>query len=173
MRKLKAVKALTIYILVGSFSCVAKRTVLDESHSETYNTVIATYKTMQRAIAELLSKEQLTQPQFVALRIIAKKGAMGMRGISDEMLVTPANLTGIVDRLQQKGLIRRAARHGDRRAAVIELTDEGRAAQQAVALKYGRFMQVALQAFTPDEQDSLRHLLQKLQREMSRTRDGP
>ncbi len=156
-----------------TFSPVANGMVLDERHTETYNTVTATYKTMTRAIAGLLAKEHLTQPQFIALRVIAKKGASRMRQISDEMLVTPANLTGIVERLQHKGLIRKSSRRGDRRATIIELTDEGRAAQEAVALKYHRFMQKALEALTPDEQDSLRHLLQKLQREMSLTRDEP
>lgn len=150
---------------------MAGRTTLDEGHSETYNTVTATYKAMQRAIAELLSKEHLTQPQFIALRVIAKKGAMRMRKISDEMLVTPANVTGIVDRLEHKGLICRKAPQGDKRATIVELTDEGRAAQEAVALRYGKFMQRALQAFTSEEQDALRHLLEKLQQEMCRSKD--
>jgi DNA-binding MarR family transcriptional regulator len=150
---------------------LAELAMSDEGQSETYGTVTSTYKTMQRAVADLLSKEHLTQPQFIALRILAKKGAMGMRKISDEMLVTPGNLTGIVDRLQRKGLISRRAREGDRRAAVIELTDKGRAAQEAVAMRYGRLMRRAFEAFTSDEQEALRRLLQKLERGMSRSTD--
>ena len=149
---------------------VPKRTEPAERHNETYNTVITTYKVMQRSIAELLSEEGLTQPQFYALRVIAKNGAMPMRGISDEMHVTPANVTGIIDRLEHKGLIKRMARQGDRRATIIELTPEGRAVQERVAARYGELMQRALQAFTTDEQEALRYLLEKLQREMSRPR---
>jgi MarR family transcriptional regulator, organic hydroperoxide resistance regulator len=143
----------------------------DERHNETYDAVNAAFKAMQRSIAELLAEEGLTQPQFVAMRVVAKSGAAPMRKISDEMLVTtPANLTGIIDRLESKGLIKRMARRGDRRATIIELTPEGRAAQERVASRYSRFMQNALQAFTKDERKTLRYLLEKLRREMSVSR---
>lgn len=37
----------------------------------------------------------------------------------------PATLTGILDRLERRGLISRGALPGDRRAVVIELTSDG------------------------------------------------
>lgn len=144
------------------------RLVEPARHSnETYNAVMATYKVMHRKISEMLSEEGLTQPQFQVLRIVAKVGATPMRGISDEMLVTPANITGIIDRLESKGLIERMVGQGDRRATIIELTSKGRAVQDRVAVKYGEFMQKVLQAFTTDEQRILSDLLMRLQREMS------
>ncbi len=140
----------------------------EEQQNETYNAVIATYKAMHRSIAELLAKEDLTQPQFIALRVLSRKGAMLMCKISEEMLVTPANVTGIIDRLEHKGLVKRVARQGDRRATIIELTTEGRAVQERVAVRYSEMMRRALQGFTTEEQETLRGLLAKLQREMSR-----
>lgn len=164
------VSALTIYTLISLLDSVPKRTEAAERRDETYNTVIATHKLMQRSIAELLSEEALTQAQFYALRVVARNGAMLMRKISEEMLVTPATITGIVDRLERKGLVKRMARQGDRRATIIELTPEGRAVQERVATRYSELMQRALHAFTTDEQRALRHLLEKLQQEMSRSR---
>ncbi|MGD0330310.1 MAG: MarR family transcriptional regulator [Nitrososphaeria archaeon] len=164
------VNALTIYTLINFLKNVLKRAKQTGHHNETYDAVIAAFKAMQHSIAELLSEEGLTQPQFITLSVIAKNGSMPMRGISDEMLVTPANITGIIDRLEHKGLIKRMARPGDRRATIIDLTHEGRTMQERVALRYSEFMQKALQAFTMDEQKTLRHLLEKLQQEMSRLR---
>jgi DNA-binding MarR family transcriptional regulator len=43
----------------------------------------------------------------------------------------PATLTGILDRLERRGLITRGARPGDRRAVLIELTADG---EQTAAL---------------------------------------
>ncbi len=146
---------------------VPKQAELAEQPNGTYNTIIATYKTMQRSISAMLAEEGLTQPQFYALRVIAKNGPMPMKGISDEMLVTPANVTGIVDRLESKGLIRRTAGPVDRRTNIIELTAEGRAVQERVAARYSASMQRALRAFTTDEQKTLRYLLVKLRKEMS------
>lgn len=127
---------------------------------------------MQHSIADMLSTEGLTQPQFYALMVIAKNGSMPMKGISDGMQVSRADVTGIIDRLEHKGLAKRMARQLDRRATIIELTPQGRALQERVATKYGQFMRKALQAFTADEQETLRHLLEKLQREMCRSRGG-
>lgn len=137
------------------------------SAEETYNAVISTQRAIKRATLVLVSAQALTHPQYQALREIAKNGAMLMREISDAMLVTPANVTGIVDRLEEKGLITRKISQGDRRATIVELTPEGRAVQERVAKKQGELVQRALGAFTVDEQRTLRSLLQKLQREIS------
>jgi DNA-binding MarR family transcriptional regulator len=139
-----------------------------ERNDQTYESVVATYKAMRRSTLELVAEEGLTEPQYQALKVMAKNGAVVMRKISDDMLVTPANVTGIVDRLEQKGLIKRTARLGDRRATVIELTPGGLAVQKRVASRYREFVQRAVGALTADEQRSLRNLLEKLQLEMSR-----
>jgi MarR family 2-MHQ and catechol resistance regulon transcriptional repressor len=165
--ELPIVNALTIYILTNPSTGVPKRTKPAEDNDEAYATVIETYKLMHRRTFELASKEGLTQPQFSALRVIARNGAMLMRDISEKMFVTPANLTGIVDRLEQKGLVRRSSRQGDRRATVIDLTPKGSMLQERVATRYSEFVHRALGALTAEEQQKLRYLLEKLQREMS------
>ena len=43
------------------------------------------------------------------------------------MYVTPSNITGIIDRLERKGLVERIRKEGDRRVALITLTDVGKA----------------------------------------------
>ncbi|MGA2666033.1 MAG: MarR family transcriptional regulator [Nitrososphaerales archaeon] len=134
---------------------------------EAYDAVIATYRVIKNAMKGLVSDEALTQPQFQALKVIAKDGAMLMRELSAAMLVSPANVTGIVDRLEGKRLIRRTAREGDRRATMVELTPEGRAVQGRVALRQAELVQRALGAFTPAERKALCDLLGKLQRELT------
>lgn len=136
--------------------------------NHTHNAIIAAYKMMMRRMAGMLSEEGLTQPQFQALRIAAKSGSVCMREISDEMLVTPANITGIIDRLESKGLLKRTEREGDRRTTSIELTPKGRTLQERVAEKYNEFMQNALHVLTQEEQRTLSELLLKLQEGMSR-----
>jgi DNA-binding MarR family transcriptional regulator len=137
--------------------------------NETYNSITAAYKLMQRKITEMLSGEGLTQPQFHVLRIAAKSGGISIREISDEMLVTPANMTGIIDRLESRGLIRRGSREGDRRAKIIGLTPKGKALQEKVAAEYSEFMQKSLRVLTRDEQKTLSDILVKLQEGMSQS----
>lgn len=136
--------------------------------NRTYHAIIAAYKTMHRRMSELLAEEGLTQPQFRALRIVSRKRLVCMREISDEMLVTPANVTGIIDRLEAKGLLRRTGKPGDRRTTRVELTRRGAALQARVATKYNTFVRGALEVFTPEEEEVLRELLIKLQEGMFR-----
>src|SRR5208283_3383885 len=122
---------------------------LADQRSGTYNAIVATYKILFRSMTELLEKEGLTQAQFQALRVVAKYGPTPMKTISDRMSVTAANVTGIVDRLESKGLVKRTTRKEDRRATIIGLTSKGRRIQEGVAKKQARFVKQALQKFTP------------------------
>jgi MarR family 2-MHQ and catechol resistance regulon transcriptional repressor len=144
-----------------------KQAVAGDERNGTYNAIIATYKVMQRGMTKLLSEEGLTQPQFTALRVMARHGPTPMKTLSDELLVTAANITGIVDRLESKGLVRRAASSEDRRATIVELTTGGMRLQEAVTKKYVGFLQKALQSFSSEEQQTLSILLAKLRDEMS------
>jgi MarR family transcriptional regulator, 2-MHQ and catechol-resistance regulon repressor len=132
--------------------------------------ISATYRILRRESEELLSKEDMTRPQFQALMSLAQRGPILMKEISEKMFVTRANVTGIIDRLESKGLVRRTANHRDRRATMIELTPKGVALQERVSSKYTTFMQDSLKVLTEDEQKSLRDALVKLQGGMSKAR---
>jgi len=67
----------------------------------------------------------LTGPQSLVLRLLIKKGALSSADLSRQMYVTPSNITGIIDRLEKKGLVERIRKQGDRRVALITLTQSG------------------------------------------------
>ena len=54
-----------------------------------------------------------------------KKGPISSAELSRKLYVTPANITGIIDRLEKKGLVERTRKDGDRRIALITLTESG------------------------------------------------
>jgi DNA-binding MarR family transcriptional regulator len=67
----------------------------------------------------------LTGPQSLVVRLLIKKGALSSADLSRQMYVTPSNITGIIDRLEKKGLVERIRKQGDRRVALITLTQSG------------------------------------------------
>jgi len=91
-----------------------------------------------------------------------------MKELSDELQVTPANITGVIDRLESRGLIKRMTQTGDRRATLLVLTAKGKALHSRVRRRYAEFVQGSLDMFTDDEKRNLMLLLEKLQKEMSR-----
>jgi DNA-binding MarR family transcriptional regulator len=144
----------------------ARTTEIDQ---EAYNAIIATSKVIRRVALRLFVEEGITEPQFQALMLLVENGPMLMRKMSDEMLVTPANVTGIMDRLEEKNLVRRTAGKEDRRATIIEITSEGKALYERVAIKKADMLQKALAPFTKEELTTLNSLLEKFQGEMSRS----
>ena len=56
---------------------------------------------------ELKSKSQVTTPQLICLMAIVKNGPMTATTISREVFLSPSTIVGILDRLEQKGLVNR------------------------------------------------------------------
>ena len=80
-----------------------------------------------RLRAAELEHYNLTLPQFVALKAIhcCQGGGCNMTELAESVQQVPATMTGIVDRLAQRGLVVRSPDPSDRRALRISLTEAG------------------------------------------------
>jgi DNA-binding MarR family transcriptional regulator len=72
-----------------------------------------------------LEKLGLTPPQFYVLATIGYAGGLPFGEIGAKMMVTVSNLTGIVDRLEEKKLVFRKRDENDRRVVHVVLTERG------------------------------------------------
>jgi MarR family transcriptional regulator, 2-MHQ and catechol-resistance regulon repressor len=72
-----------------------------------------------------LAKIGLTPPQFYVLATIGYAGSLPFGEIGAKMMVTVSNLTGIVDRLEEKKLVLRKRDETDRRVVHVTLTEKG------------------------------------------------
>lgn len=75
---------------------------------------------------ELNKKYQISESQFNCLLTIYKYGPLPPSQIAKHMLVKSSTVTGVVDRLEQKGLVERMRNSPDRRVIMIQLTPAGR-----------------------------------------------
>ena len=66
----------------------------------------------------------ITENQGAILRFLVQYGPQSSIQLSKRLYVTPSNMTGIIDRLETKGLINRI-RQRDRRVMDIHLTEKG------------------------------------------------
>jgi DNA-binding MarR family transcriptional regulator len=69
----------------------------------------------------------LTVPQLKSLFFIADEGTTNFKKLARALKVTPSNVTGIVDRLFQQGLVSRQENPEDRRVSLLKLTEHGEA----------------------------------------------
>lgn len=68
---------------------------------------------------------QITIPQLVCLREINENGPISLGALSKIVYVNSSTVTGIVDRLEKRNLVRRTRVSKDRRQIHVEITDEG------------------------------------------------
>ncbi|MEE8424493.1 MAG: TolC family protein, partial [Elusimicrobiota bacterium] len=99
---------------------------LDSEHVETHLNVIRTADMVWKAISAYLRPYGLTPPAMGALIHLYTAGEPTPMGrISEQMVVTQANVTGIVDTLEKAGLVERVPHPKDRRITLISITPAG------------------------------------------------
>src|SRR6185369_10493600 len=74
-----------------------------------------------------LSRFDITAPQLIVLASVANREADSAAGLCKSISYDPGAMTRMIDRLQQKGLVRRVPHPEDRRAMNLELTVAGKA----------------------------------------------
>jgi len=63
---------------------------------------------------------------FMVLEVLLHKGPLTISAIGEKVLLASASMTSAIDRLEKRGLVRRAGSECDRRIRMVELTCEGR-----------------------------------------------
>jgi DNA-binding MarR family transcriptional regulator len=84
-----------------------------------------------------------------------------MRRIAQQLKCEPSNITGIVDRLEARGLVERRPDPGDRRVKIAAATDEGRDTARRLRDSLG-FAREPLAELSDDERTVLRDLLKRM-----------
>ncbi|NML51565.1 MarR family transcriptional regulator [Streptomyces sp. R302] len=79
-----------------------------------------------------MAAKGLTTARAGVLWALFHDGPMTQRVLATRLGVTPRNVTGLLDALQEDGLVARAAHPTDRRATLVSLTDEGRSVTSAL-----------------------------------------
>ncbi len=99
--------------------------------SEQYDLrILRSLRRITRAIAlhskQLAACSHITAPQLVCLHTVIASGPMTATAISREIHVSASTVVGILDRLEEKGLVRRERGREDRRTVFVTVTDAGR-----------------------------------------------
>jgi hypothetical protein len=90
-----------------------------------------------------------------------------MGELSQRLMVTGGNVTGIADQLTREGLVVREADPNDRRAWRISLTAEGRRVFSQMAQRHEEWVIGLTRALSDDEREQLFRLLGRLKTSVS------
>ncbi|TVR59618.1 MAG: MarR family transcriptional regulator [Gemmatimonadales bacterium] len=120
------------------------------------------YLTFSRAVSGNISEFGLTTAQFGVLEALHHLGPLSLGELAEKLLVTGGNITYVMDRLEDQGLVVRERSDRDRRVILAHLTHEGSTLMDRVFPEHADFIRRRLTHLEPAEQDELRRLLKKL-----------
>jgi len=115
-----------------------------------------------KRLEEDLEKVGLTPPQFYVLATIGYAGGLPFGEIGAKMMVTVSNLTGIVDRLEEKKVVSRKRDENDRRVVHVVLTEKGAKLYKTTIPLFEKSLIQIFSALNKSQQKELSALLRKL-----------
>jgi MarR family transcriptional regulator, organic hydroperoxide resistance regulator len=84
---------------------------------------------------EMARELDFSPVQLHSLRMLEPGVETPMRALAQQLFCDPSNVTGIVDRLEARGLIERRGSETDRRVRIIRLTAEGQRVRAEVVAR--------------------------------------
>ena len=116
---------------------------------------------------------ETTLPRFDLMAQLARSDdGLKMGELSQRMMVSGGNVTGITDQLEKEGLVERLTPPGDRRVWKVRLTAKGRTTFAAMAAEHEDWIVDWLDDLSPDERHQLHNLLAKLKHSLQARQCG-
>lgn len=97
----------------------------------------------------------LTVPQLRSLFFIANQRSTNFTKLASALGVTPSNVTGIIDRLVEQGLVSRQENPEDRRMLILRVTDKGESVTTSLRERRASHMSEILTHLSLEELNSV------------------
>ncbi|MGZ3674348.1 MAG: MarR family winged helix-turn-helix transcriptional regulator [Ktedonobacterales bacterium] len=122
------------------------------------------HQKVNRATTEFMREYGLSTAQFDVLAQISATEGCTQQELADRLFVTKGNISQLLERLEQRGLIRRKPQG---RAYQLYLTNEGQSLTAKAVPAQEEFIARLFGGLTYEEQSQLRHLLDRLDHELA------
>ena len=135
----------------------------DDPYLKVLRPLVEAYLAFELTSSRHIKSLHLTPSQFDVIATLGDTEGMTCSELSAHTLVTKGTLTGVLDRLVSKGLIRRDPMKGDRRCTKISLTEKGDTMFRNTFAAHIAFIRPFFErALSPKEVEQTRTLLLRL-----------
>jgi DNA-binding MarR family transcriptional regulator len=132
--------------------------------SEAWELVNELVHSQRQALMAIAAEVELSVPQTFALRRLDPERPMAMSELAGSLHCDNSNVTGIIDRLEDRGLVRREPAAHDRRVKMLIITPKGESLRARLAELSDR-PPAALAQLDGDDQIALRDILRSALRD--------
>jgi DNA-binding MarR family transcriptional regulator len=118
-----------------------------------------------------LERHDMSEGRLSVLWRLRLKGDVTLGELAESLDVSPRNITGLVDHLEQDALVERFPDPDDRRSVRVRLAPAGKQKLTEVKKEMGTSRYGVVAGFTDEELTQLRHLCLKLVQNMNANRE--
>jgi len=135
----------------------------NEPTMEVFRVLQNTFLALQRRSDGFISSFDLTRPQFEVISALGNTNGLTLKELSHQVPVTKGTLTGVINRLEERGLVERSPSDSDRRSTVANLTTEGETLHEEVFSGHVSYVKQYLDVLNAEEREELSRLLMRIQ----------
>jgi MarR family transcriptional regulator, 2-MHQ and catechol-resistance regulon repressor len=120
------------------------------------------YKAINEHVNRSIQSSGLNPTEFAVLELLYHKGDQPMQQIGGKILLASGSITYVVDKLEQKGFLRRIACPKDRRVTYAQITEAGKEFIQEIFPAHAEQIHQLMSSLSEAEKDEAINLLKKL-----------
>lgn len=120
------------------------------------------YKALNEHVNRAIQLSGLNPTEFAVLELLYHKGDQPLQQIGGKILLASGSITYVVDKLEQKGLLKRVACPKDRRVTYAQITDEGKSLIEEIFPEHAKRIDELMSSLTEKEKTEAITLLKKL-----------
>ena len=136
--------------------------MIRERYLRTLRALAESYHAFERYSAAQVRALGLTPAQFDIIATLGNTDGMSFRELGEKTLITKGTLTGVVDRLEARGMVKRVASKLDGRSTLVRLTKKGDAEFDRVFARHVAYLKKPFHALSEAEMNQLEVLANKL-----------
>jgi MarR family transcriptional regulator, organic hydroperoxide resistance regulator len=133
---------------------------METAAREAWELLLDLWGAQRMRMSEIAGEMKLAPRQMHLLRLLDPDEPRPMSSIAGSLRCDPSNVTGIVDRLEERGLIERRTDPGDRRVKMLALTPEGASVRDQIRERWLEPPE-AIASLSREDQRALRDVLRR------------
>lgn len=135
----------------------------EANHLRAWITLLRCFSSIERVLMQFIAQEYNSSlPRYDVLTALAlSEGSLTMGELATLLIVTKGNITGVVRRLKQDGLVRKVTSKQDRRIQSVTISAQGRKLWSAMHADYDRIISTLLSQQSDAELKALTQVLEQ------------
>ena len=133
-----------------------------EKSLKLYIVLSRAYKAINEHVNKVIQANGLNPTEFAVLELLYHKGDQPLQQIGAKILLASGSITYVVDKLEQKGLLKRTACPKDRRVIYAQITDEGKKLIMEIFPDHAKQIDKLMSSLNDEEKLQAIDLLKKL-----------